>query len=149
MLFRRALSFFTLLFTFCHLSYSAPAETQKPKLVIAIMVDQFRYDYLTRFRADYHGGIHQLLKQGADFTNAFYQQVPTVTAVGHSIFLSGAMPSVSGIIGNNWYDRDEGKIVTSVCDWDERQVGGGHGETLGPKCTDADPASPKRRSRAS
>jgi len=124
--------------------YGAPAKPAKPKLVVAIIVDQFRYDYLTRFRADYHGGFDQFLTQGADFTNAFYQQVPTVTAVGHSIFLSGAMPSVSGIIGNAWYDRDEGKIVTSVCDWEQKQIGGGGGEAEGPKCTDADPASPKR-----
>ncbi len=137
---RIAASFFIL----SRFAYDAPAQAAKPKLVVAIIVDQFRYDYLTRFRADYHGGFDQLLTQGADFTNAFYQQVPTVTAVGHSIFLSGAMPSVSGIIGNNWYDRDEGKMVTSVCDWNEKPVGGGHAEAEGPRCTDADPASPKR-----
>ena len=66
------------------------AQTQppppKPKLVVAIIVDQFRYDYLTRFPPDYHAGLDRLLTQGADFTNAFYAQVPTITAVGHSIF---------------------------------------------------------------
>lgn len=116
---------------------------QKPKLVVAIIVDQFRYDYLTRFRQDYHGGLDQLLTQGADFTNAFYAQVPTVTAVGHSIFLSGAMPAVSGIVGNAWYDRDEKKGVTSVCDWGVKTVGG-HQDEPAAKCTDSDPASPKR-----
>src|SRR3954452_11481552 len=115
-------------FLISQLLYGAPAQTVKPKLVVGIIVDQFRYDYLTRFRAEYHGGFHQLLTQGADFTNAFYQQVPTVTAVGHSIFMSGAMPAVSGIVSNSWYDRDAGKVVTSVCDWDEKQVGGGHGD---------------------
>jgi predicted AlkP superfamily pyrophosphatase or phosphodiesterase len=144
MLFRCILSFTTSLLLFCRFGSGASAETTQPKLVVAIIVDQFRYDYLTRFRTDYHGGFHQLMTQGADFTNAFYQQVPTVTAVGHSIFMSGAMPSVSGIIGNSWYDRDEGKVVTSVCDWDEKQVGGGHGETQETHCTDADPASPRR-----
>jgi predicted AlkP superfamily pyrophosphatase or phosphodiesterase len=119
------------------------AEVPKPKLVVGIVVDQFRYDYLTRFRADYHGGLDQLLTQGADFTNAFYAQVPTVTAVGHSIFMSGAMPAVSGIVGNAWYDHESGKVVTSVCDWDVKIVGGAQ-EQEGPKCTDADPASPKR-----
>ncbi len=120
---------------------AAPAA--KPKLVVGIIVDQFRYDYLTRFRTEYHGGFNQLLTQGAVFTNAYYDQIPTVTAVGHSIFLSGAMPAVSGIVGNSWYDRDEKKIVTSVCDWDEKTVGG-HQEEKGPKCTDSDPASPRR-----
>jgi predicted AlkP superfamily pyrophosphatase or phosphodiesterase len=115
----------------------------KPKLVVAIIVDQFRYDYLTRFRADYHGGLNDLMTKGADFTNAFYAQVPTVTAVGHSLFLSGAMPAVSGIVSNSWYDRDEGKVVTSVCDWSVKTVGGNQGEQ-GKQCTDADPASPRR-----
>src|SRR5438270_2343485 len=119
---------------------AAPA---KPKLVVGIIVDQFRYDYLTRFRSDYHGGFDQLLTNGADFTNAFYAQVPTVTAVGHSICMSGAMPAVSGIVGNAWYDREEAKLVTSVCDWDVAIVGG-HSEPKGPKCTDSDPSSPKR-----
>src|SRR5947209_13442685 len=103
------------------------AAPGKPKLVIAIIIDQFRYDYLTRFRSDYHGGLDRLLTTGADFTNAFYAQVPTVTAVGHSIFLSGAMPSVSGIVGNAWYDRDERQLVTSVCDWNTTVVGGHQG----------------------
>jgi predicted AlkP superfamily pyrophosphatase or phosphodiesterase len=111
--------------------------------VVAIIVDQFRYDYLTRFRADYHAGLDRLLTQGADFTNAFYAQVPTITAVGHSIFLSGAMPAVSGIIGNAWYDHDEKKIVTSVCDWSVKTVGAPQ-EQPTSKCTDSDPASPKR-----
>ena len=124
------------------ISFAAPPPS-KPKLVVGIIVDQFRYDYLTRFRADYHGGFDQLLTKGANFTNAYYAQVPTVTAVGHSIFMSGAMPAVSGIVGNSWYDRDEGKGVTSVCDWEEKTVGGTQ-EEKGAKCTDSDPASPRR-----
>ena len=63
------------------------ADGKKPKLVLAIVVDQFRYDYLTRYRGEYHGGLNRLLTEGAVFTNAHYQQFPTVTAVGHSTFL--------------------------------------------------------------
>ncbi len=138
---RRALiSFFLLAST---VAFCAPALPVKPKLVVGIVIDQFRYDYLTRFRAEYHGGFDQLLTNGADFTNAFYRQIPTITAVGHSIFLSGAMPAVSGIVGNSWYDRSTGQIVTSVCDWDTRTVGGNQ-DTKGAACTDSDPASPKR-----
>lgn len=126
------------------LSVSIPSfAASKPKLVVGIVIDQFRYDYLTRFRSDYHGGLDQLLTHGADFTNAFYGQIPTVTAVGHSIFMSGAMPAVSGIVANAWYDRETGKIVTSVCDWHEKIVGG-YQPTQDPKCTDSDPASPRR-----
>ncbi len=143
---RRTLSSFLSLCLFVPgSSFAFAAKPSKPKLVLAVIVDQFRYDYLTRFQDDYHGGLHRLITEGADFTNAFYAQVPTVTAVGHSIFLSGAMPAVSGIIGNSWYDRDEHKVVTSVCDWKEKQVGNGEKQTAEPpRCTDADPASPRR-----
>ena len=102
----------------------AGAAPKKPKLVVAIVIDQFRYDYLTRYRSDYHGGFDLLLTRGAVFTNARYQHFPTVTAVGHSIFLSGAMPALSGIIANTWYDREAGMQVTSVSDPQTSLVGG-------------------------
>ena len=91
----------------------AGVAPKKPKLVLAIVVDQFRYDYLTRFRSEYKGGLARLLSQGAVFTNANYIHVPAITAVGHSTVLSGATPSTSGIVGNDWYDRDEGVHVTA------------------------------------
>ena len=94
----------------------AGAAPKKPKLVLAIVLDQFRYDYLTRFRSEYHGGLARLLTKGAVFTNANYIHVPAITAVGHSTFLTGATPSISGIVGNDWYDRDEGVRVSSVSD---------------------------------
>ncbi len=102
----------------------AAANIKKPKLIVAITIDQFRYDYLTRFRAEYSGGLDRLLTQGAVFTDARYIHFPTVTAVGHSTFLSGATPSVSGIVANEWWDRDEGKRVTSVSDGATLLLGG-------------------------
>src|ERR1035441_6180578 len=77
------------------------AAPKKPKLVLAIVVDQFRYDYLTRFRGEYGGGLARLLTKGAVFTNAGYIHVPAITAVGHSTFLTGATPSISGIVAND------------------------------------------------
>jgi predicted AlkP superfamily pyrophosphatase or phosphodiesterase len=106
------------------------AAPKKPKLVVAIVIDQFRYDYLTRFRSEYHSGLERLLTKGAVFTNARYIHFPTVTAVGHSTFLSGATPSLSGIIGNDWFDREEGKTVTSVSDSGTKLLGGS-GSTAG------------------
>src|SRR4051794_38771485 len=100
------------------------AAPKKPKLVLAIVIDQFRYDYLTRFRSEYHAGFDRLLTKGAVFTNANYIHFPTVTAVGHSTFLSGAIPAISGIIGNEWFDRDENKHVTSVSDSGTKLLGG-------------------------
>ncbi len=89
---------------------------KKPKLILAVVVDQFRYEYLNRFRADYTSGFKRILEQGAVFEDAHHIHFPTVTAVGHSTFLSGATPSLSGIVGNEWYDRETGKSVTSVSD---------------------------------
>src|SRR5579871_422112 len=109
---------------------SLPAVAQQPapqphapKLLVAIVIDQFRYDYLTRFASEYTGGLKRLLTEGADFTNARYQHVPTVTAAGHSTFLSGATPAVSGIIGNEWWDRTTSTVVTSVSDTRTKLVG--------------------------
>jgi hypothetical protein len=100
------------------------AQPARPKLVIGIVVDQFRYDYSTRFRADYTGGIARLLTQGAVFTNARYQHFPTVTGVGHAVIMTGAPPVTSGIVDNSWYDRDSGKNVYCVEDSDTRLLGG-------------------------
>lgn len=110
------------------LNAAPPKALKKPKLVLAIVIDQFRYDYLLRFRNDYHSGLDRLLEQGAVFTDAHYLHSATVTAVGHSTFLSGAPPSISGIIGNEWYDRETGKTVTSVSDPATKLIGGVPGE---------------------
>ena len=103
---------------------AAPPPAPRPKLLVAIVIDQFRYDYLTRFAASYTGGFKRMLSGGAFYTNAHYIHVPTVTAIGHSTFLSGATPSVSGIIGNEWFDRASGHDVTSVSDPGTALLGG-------------------------
>jgi len=115
----------TLVVVFAALSVKAGfSAVDKPKLVVAIAVDQFRYDYLLRFRAEYKQGLDWLLTRGAVFTNAYYQHFPTVTAIGHSTFLTGATPSISGIVGNDWFDRETGKSVTSVSDEGVKILGG-------------------------
>ena len=96
---------------------AAPDTGTDLRLVVLIAVDQFRYDYLTRFRGRLHRtGFKRLLTEGAVFTDANLEHYPTVTAIGHSTMLSGATPSVSGIVGNDWFDRDTGATVTSVSD---------------------------------
>jgi len=113
-----------------------PSAQQAPgpdiRLILLIAVDQFRYDYLTRFRAEYTSGFKQLLTDGAVFTNANLEHYPTVTAVGHSTMLTGATPSVSGIIGNDWFDRDSGKRVESVSD-DVTPVGSASASAASPR----------------
>jgi predicted AlkP superfamily pyrophosphatase or phosphodiesterase len=95
------------------------------KLVVMIAVDQFRADYLTRFDSEYKGGLRRLLTDGAVFTNAKLEHYPTVTAIGHSTMLTGAIPADSGIIGNDWFDRQSGATVTSVSDATVQVLGGG------------------------
>src|SRR4029078_1895706 len=117
---------------------SGPLAQQQPpgpdiRLVLLIAVDQFRYDYLTRFRSEYTSGIKRLLTQGAVFTNANLEHYPTVTAVGHSTMLSGATPSVSGIIGNDWFDRETGATVTSVLDTTVKVLGSPTGSVASPR----------------
>jgi len=109
----------------------APADV-RPKLVLALTIDQFRYDYLTRFRSEYTGGLRRLLEHGAVFTQARYRHFPSVTAVGHSTYMSGALPALSGIIGNDWWDRAAGRSVQSITDPAEKMVGGS-GEGASPR----------------
>jgi type I phosphodiesterase/nucleotide pyrophosphatase len=103
------------------------------RLVLLIAVDQFRYDYLTRFRSEFTAGFKKLLADGAVFTNAYLEHYPTVTAIGHATMLSGATPSVSGIIGNDWFDRESGKSVASITDDTVKPVGAPNASTASPR----------------
>lgn len=110
-----------------------PAAAPDIRLVLLIAVDQFRFDYLKRFSADYTDGLKRLLTDGAVFTDANLEHYPTVTAVGHATMLSGATPSSSGIIGNDWFDRDSGATVTSVVDSSVTVVGSPAGNGASPR----------------
>ncbi|MCS7014154.1 MAG: alkaline phosphatase family protein [Chloroherpetonaceae bacterium] len=125
---------FWLLLLFCLISTIAPAQTKKtaaqaPKLVVAIVIDQFRYDYLERFRAYYlpasksSGGFNRLLASGALFTNAHYPYINTYTAPGHATLFTGVMPARSGIVGNEWIDRSTNRMVYCVEDTSVSTVG--------------------------
>jgi hypothetical protein len=115
--------------------FTSPLTAQvepRPRLVILVAVDQFRADYLQRFRADYSGGLDLLLTKGAVFEDARLEHFPSVTATGHSTFLTGATPSLSGIIGNEWYDREQHRNVTSVSDEAVKLLGGSPGSGSSP-----------------
>ena len=107
----------------CSLAMAASAPPKKPRLILMVVVDQFRYDYLLRFSGDYTAGLKRMWTEGAVFDDAHYVHVPTVTAVGHSTVLTGATPLVSGIIGNEWYERQTASQVTSVSDPSTTLVG--------------------------
>lgn len=130
----RLLVFIACLYTVpAALSQPASSNATRPKLVLHIAADQFRYDYFPRFRSEYTGGLKLLLDRGANFVDAHLEHYPTVTAVGHSTMLSGATPATSGIIGNDWFDRATGKQVTSVSDDSVQLLGGAAGPGSSPR----------------
>ena len=93
-----------LLFTSC--KSTNPNISEKPKLVVAIVVDQMRYDYLTRLSDKFSdNGFNRLINQGFNCSNNHYNYVPTVTGPGHASIATGSAPSIHGIVGNEWYDR--------------------------------------------
>ena len=118
---------------FISVTAALPAPPPKPKLVLAIVIDQFRYDYLLRFRKDYTSGFARMLDHGVSYSDAHYLHSFTVTAVGHSTFLSGATPSISGIIGNEWYDRRTKQTVTSVSDPETKLISSAGGTGSSPR----------------
>ena len=87
-----------------------------PKLIVVVVVDQMRADYLDRFAGYETGGLHFFATHGARFLNANYEHMPTETCVGHSVLLSGRNPVHTGIVANEWYDRDSSKMMYCVGD---------------------------------
>jgi predicted AlkP superfamily pyrophosphatase or phosphodiesterase len=98
----------------------------KPKLVIGIIIDQIRFDYLTRFEPYFEeGGFKRLMNEGAYFSNAYYPYAGTFTGPGHATYLSGTLPSVHGIVSNDFFDRETGKFIYCVFDSTAQIVGSG------------------------
>jgi predicted AlkP superfamily pyrophosphatase or phosphodiesterase len=88
----------------------------RPRLVVLVVVDQMRADYLERFRPEFKGGFKQLLEEGAVLTQTRLFHVPAETAPGHACILTGAPPGENGIIGNDWFDRKTGVKILSTYD---------------------------------
>jgi predicted AlkP superfamily pyrophosphatase or phosphodiesterase len=107
----------------------ATVTQTRPRLVLLIVVDQFRYDYLERFGNLFTGnGIGRLMREGASWADANYDHAPTKTAPGHATLMTGTWPAEHGIIGNDWFDRETGRKVTSVSDDATTLLGGREGE---------------------
>ena len=96
-------------------------QLERPKLVVGIVVDQMRWDYLYRYYNKYeNGGFKRLLKEGFSCENTMINYIPTVTAIGHTSIFTGSVPSLHGIAGNNWIDKtgksiyctDDSTVVT-------------------------------------
>ncbi len=105
-----------------------------PKLVVGVVVDQMRYDYLTKYANHYsENGFKRLIREGYNLENAHYNFIPTKTAVGHASIFTGATPADHGIIANDWYDRFQSKSVYCVDDFDFETIGANSGGQKSPK----------------
>ncbi|WP_341222318.1 alkaline phosphatase PafA [Polaribacter atrinae] len=120
---------FKLLFSFICLfiflgNSKLTAQNEKPKLVVGIVIDQMRYDYLTKY-SDRYGkdGFNRILQNGFSLENAHYNYIPTYTAVGHTSIYTGTTPSEHGIISNNWYDKYQKESIYCVDDNNYKTVG--------------------------
>ena len=109
-------------------------STDAPKLVVGVVVDQMRYDYLTKYVNHYsENGFKRLVREGYNLENAHYNFIPTKTAVGHASIFTGATPADHGIIANDWYDRFESKSVYCVDDFNFETIGASSGGQKSPK----------------
>ncbi len=110
--------------------------TANPKLIVGVIVDQMRFDYLTRFANHYgEGGFRRLIREGFNCRNNHFSYAETSTAPGHASIYTGSTPSVHGIIGNNWYDKASQQMVYCVEDSSYSSLG---------TTTDAGQKSPHR-----
>jgi len=94
----------------------AATVTPRPKLVVMIVVDQMRADYVDKFRGQWSGGLKRLVDEGAWFRAAAYPYAATETCVGHATVSTGALPLSHGMVANAWFDRDAQKMVTCTSD---------------------------------
>lgn len=100
------------------------AQLQKPKLVVGIVVDQMRWDFLYRYYSRYsNNGFKRLLNEGFSCENTMIPYMPTVTAAGHSSIYTGSVPAINGITGNEWWDKTKNRQVYCCEDPDAKTVG--------------------------
>ena len=95
----------------------------RPKLVVMLVVDQMRADYVDKFRSQWTAGLKRLVEEGAWFRDAAYPYAATETCVGHTTISTGALPATHGMVANAWWDRDTQKMVTCTADPNVRNIG--------------------------
>ena len=109
--------------TSTEISYAAESNS-RPKLIVGIVVDQMRYDYLTRFESKFgDGGFKRMMSEGFNCKNHHFNYVPTYTGPGHASIYTGTTPKYHGIVGNNFYDKDTKDMVYCAGDDNVNSVG--------------------------
>jgi predicted AlkP superfamily pyrophosphatase or phosphodiesterase len=134
LLFSFATFFITVTATCQNTQVTAAPDTRplhRPKLVVGIVVDQMRWDFLYRYYDRYskEGGFRRLLSQGFSNENTMVPYAPTVTACGHSSIYTGSVPAINGITGNDWWDYKRSQIV--YCTGDEKVTSIGSNDNAG------------------
>jgi predicted AlkP superfamily pyrophosphatase or phosphodiesterase len=103
---------------------NAKQEVARPKLVVGLVVDQMRWDYLYRYYSRYgEGGFKRLIDQGFSCDNTMISHLPSYTAVGHTTIFTGSVPAFHGIAGNDWTEQLTGKKMYCTSDSTVKGVG--------------------------
>jgi predicted AlkP superfamily pyrophosphatase or phosphodiesterase len=114
--------YFFLLFSCLYINVKGQ---QKPKLVVGIVIDQMRWDYIYKYKNRYGAnGFNKIVANGFSNENTFIPYAPTVTAAGHSCIYTGSVPALNGIVGNAWYNKTIKKMVYCTDDSTVYGVGG-------------------------
>lgn len=103
----------------------------RPKLVVMIVVDQMRADYIDKFRGEWSAGLKRLVDDGAWFRAATYPYASTETCVGHATISTGAFPASHGMVSNAWWDPATGKSVACTDDPSAKNIGYAGGAVKG------------------
>lgn len=124
---------FSIIFILTLTSFTCGAQiNQRPKLVVGIVVDQMRWDYLYRYYDRYaeNGGFKRMISNGFSCDNTFIPYAPTITACGHASIYTGSVPAINGIAGNFWWDNKLNKSVYCTEDSSVKTVGSNTGAGL-------------------
>ena len=99
-------------------------KSAQPKIVVGIVVDQMCYEYLYRYQERFgQNGFTKIMQDGTNCRTTLYNYVPTYTGPGHASIYTGTTPANHGIVGNDWFDRNSGKVLNCVYDSTEKSVG--------------------------
>src|SRR6185295_318429 len=127
----RAILLLAVVIALCAFIAIQPRAQTPPKLLVVLVVDQMRADYLQRFDRHWRGGFRTLLDKGVVFNNARYPYLVTVTCAGHSTIGTGALPHTHGMISNGWWLRDEHRLVGCTADPSSPDISYGRPMRLG------------------
>ena len=110
-------------------------KSDHPKLIVGVVVDQMRWDFLFRYQDRYsEGGFKRMIREGYSCDNTQINYAPTVTALGHSCVYTGSVPAIHGLVGNSWYDRSIRRSINNVEDTTVQTVGAPqHGISQSPR----------------